>query len=69
MTKQEFEEQLWQEIYNEMRFLYPYSEVEPNGKAWYTTDLFIEHGKKFKKQLLNHIYAKRGFYFIDFQYK
>lgn len=60
MTKKEFDERVWYEIYHEMRFLWGDSMFE-DGKGWHCTDTFIEHGKRFKKRLLQYIYEHRGF--------
>lgn len=71
MTSKEFWLKFWTEVNNELEFLYYYDYIteQNEGKAWYTTSQFIKHGKVHKKQLLNHIYSKRGFDFSDFQYK
>lgn len=71
MTAKEFWTEFWTEVYRELEFLHyeEFIKEQNDGKAWYTTTQFIEHGKRHKKQLLNHIYSKRGFDLIDLKYK
>ncbi len=71
MTKHEFDTKVYTELYHECLFLYGYEEVvrAEEGKCWYTNPLFIDHAKRFKKQMLNHIYSKREFNLGELQYK
>lgn len=70
MTKQEFDMKVFSELYSECQFLYGYDEMvkSEEGKCWYTNPLFMQHAIKFKKQMLNHIYAKRRFDLRELQY-
>lgn len=71
MTKQEFDNKVFRELYHECTFLNGYEEMvdAEEGKCWYTNPLFIQHAKRFKKQMLNHIYSKRKFDLGELQYK
>lgn len=71
MTKQEFKQLYFQEIYSELEFLY-YSKFikwQNKGNNWWTFPKFITHGQKFKKQLLQHVYSKRDWDLSTLSYK
>lgn len=60
MTKEEFKYEYFKNMYGELAFLYyGQSEAKLSSPQWHTTEFFIDHGKRFKKQWYDHMYQLR----------
>lgn len=69
MTKKELDTCIEEELLNEVVFLHGHDKIYDIRNGFYQHKLWIEHCKRFKKQMKEHIYSVRSFDLSRLQYK